>query len=121
MLNKEERQQALKARKDLYYSLGYDLMNIKEKLANLKKNRGQSPAFKMLMLAIDMMDSQIRDDFARYGRRIRFNDNSDNCLLLQKSLNREKKKNADLEKTIEKAKTSSGLFIDFVRSKLCMK
>ena len=121
MLNKEERQKALKARQKVYYSLEYDLKCMRDKLLDMKKNRGHSQAFKMLMIAIDMMSNQVRDDHTRYERRIRFNDNSDNCRLLQESLNREKKKNADLEKRIEEAKTSSGLFISFVRKNLGMK
>lgn len=37
---------------------------------------------------------------------------------LQKSLNREIKKNTELEKKIDEAKTSSGLFIDYVRKRI---
>ena len=121
MLNKEERKQALQARKELYYSLDYDLQCMKDKLLNLKKNRGHSPAFRMLVISIDLMSQQVRDDHSRYERRIRFNDNSDSCLQLQESLNRANKKNAALEKKIEEAKTSSGLFIDFVREKMGLK
>ena len=121
MLNKQERQAALRARKDLYYSLSYDLTHMRDKIEGLKKHRGHSSAFKMLILAIDMMSEQVRNDFNRYERRMRFNDNSDNCILLQKALNREKENNLALERKIEEAKTSSGLFIDFVRSKLGIK
>ena len=120
-MNTEERQQKLNDRKKLYYSLDSDLYSMREKLKNLEKHRGQSLAFKMLIIAIDMMTEQVRRDFSRYEKRISAASTNDNLKLVQASLNREKVKNAALEKKIEEAKTSSGLFIDFVREKLNIK
>jgi len=120
-MNKEEREQKLKDSKELYYSLESDLYCIRDKLTYLKKNRGHSPAFRMLVIAIDLMSDQVRSDHNRYVRRIRRADSSEDVSFMQKALNREKLKNSVLEKKIEEAKTSSGLFIDFVREKLHLK
>ena len=51
----------------------------------------------MLLNAIDLMSEQIRNDFSRYEKRVRNSDNSDTCIEMQKALNREKLKNAELE------------------------
>ena len=105
-MDKADRAEKLKERQRAYYSLDNSLHDMREKLSSLKKHKGHSIAFKMLLNAIDLMSEQIRNDFSRYEKRVRNSDNS------------EKLKNAELEKKIEEAKTSSGLFIDFVRSKL---
>ncbi len=118
---KEERAAKLKERTDFYCSLKWDLYGIREKITSISKHRGHSPAFKVLVSAIDVMCGQIERDEQRYSRRIRESDNGDICIELQQSLNRANKKNAELEKKIEEAKTSSGLFIDFVRDKLNLK
>lgn len=118
-LSKEERQQKLKAREDSYYSLRYDLDSMQWRLRDLKGYRGgRSYAFKMLDIAINLALEQITKDYDRYVRRIRRIDACEDVSFMQKALNREKEKNAVLEKKIEEAKTSSGLFIDFVRKKL---
>lgn len=118
-LNKEERQQKLKAREDSYYSLRNELDSMQWKLRDLKGYRGgRSYAFKMLDIAINLALEQITKDYDRYVRRIRRIDACEDVSFMQKALNREKEKNAVLEKKIEEAKTSSGLFIDFVRKKL---
>lgn len=117
-MDKADRAEKLKERQRAYYSLDNSLHDMREKLSSLKKHKGHSIAFKMLLNAIDLMSEQIRNDFSRYEKRVRNSDNSDTCVEMQKALNREKLKNAELEKKIEEAKTSSGLFIDFVRSKL---
>ena len=118
---KADRAEKLKERQRAYYSLDNNLYDMREKLSSLEKHKGHSIAFKMLLNAIDLMSEQIRNDFSRYEKRVRNSDNGDTCIEMQKALNREKLKNAELEKKIEEAKTSSGLFIDFVRSKLGMK
>ena len=117
-MDKQERAAKLKERQKAYYALDSDLYNMREKLVLIKSHRGNSLAFRMLINAIDLMSEQVRCDFSRYEKRIRTADNSDTLSDVQKSLNREKLKNAELEKKIEEAKTSSGLFIDFVREKL---
>ena len=118
---KEEQAKKLQDRKDFYYSLRWDLYGIRDKMTSIKKHRGHSNSFKVLVSAIDVMCEQIERDEQRYSRRIREANNSDICIELQQSLNRANKKNADLEKKIEEAKTSSGLFIDFVRKQLNFK
>lgn len=118
-MNKEERAQKLKDREDSYYSLRNDLDSIRWKLKDLGAHRGaRSYSFKMLNIAINLSLDQVRSDYDRYVRRIRRMDSNEDVSFMQKALNREKEKNAKLEKQIEEAKTSSGLFIDFVREKL---
>jgi hypothetical protein len=120
-LAKKERQQKLKDRETAYYSLRNGLDSMKYNLNNLRKGRGHSSAFKMLDIAIDLMLDQVNSDYNRYVRRISRMDSNEDVSFMQKALNREKEKNTILEKKIEEAKTSSGLFIDFVREKLGMK
>ena len=118
-LNKEERQKRIKAKEDSYYSLRNDLDSVQWRLRDLKGYRGGSSyAFKMLDIAINLALEQIRRDYDRYVRRLRRIDACEDVSFMQQALNREKKKNAVLEKKIEEAKTSSGLFVDFVRKKL---
>lgn len=120
-MNKQERADALKKREKAYYSLRRKLSYIKDSLNELKSHRGHSVAFKMLMLAIDAMQDQIRKGYIRYEARILSQSNHDTLLDMSQSLNREIIKNKALEKKIEEAKTSSGLFIDFVREKMWLK
>ncbi|HHZ94190.1 MAG TPA: hypothetical protein EYN67_01230 [Flavobacteriales bacterium] len=120
-MDKEERAKRLKEKEDTYYSLRNKLDSIKWDIRNINQNKQRSNAFKMLNIAIDLSLEQVNKDYNRYVRRIRISDMSDDVSFMQKALNREKLKNAELEKKIEEAKTSSGLFIDFVRSKLGMK
>lgn len=117
-LSKELRDEKLEARKKAYYSLDSDLYSMREKMRYIDGFKGNSTACRMLVLAIDAMSDQVRKDFYRYEKRIKAADMGDDLILVQKALNREKTKNAILEKKIEEAKTSSGLFIDFVREKL---
>ena len=120
-MNKESRNLRVEERKRIYYSLDSDLLGVQDKMISIRRNRGHSPAFKMLLIAIQLMRDQVQKDHARYERRIRRIDDREVSKFLQNSLNREKEKNAILEKKIEEAKTSSGLFIDFVREKLNFK
>lgn len=118
-MNKEERQKKIKAKEESYYSLRSDLDNMLWRLKDLKGYRGgRSYAFKMLDTAINLALEQIRKDYDRYVIRIRRIDANEDVGFMQKALNREKIKNAELQKKIEEAKTSSGLFIDCVRKKL---
>lgn len=118
MMTKDELKKKRKAQKDLYYSLSHELYNMKYKLQNLKGQRGHSLAFRQLILAIDAMEQQIRDDHSRYERRFRSISNGDVALELQQALNRERAKREELEKKIKEASESSGLFISYVRKKL---
>ena len=120
-MNKEERAKKAQEKQEEYYSLRNDLGEMKFKLNRLRKEKGRSRPFMMLNASIDLMLYQVESDYNRYIRRIRIADSSDTVIFMQKALNREKEKNAILEKKIEEAKTSSGLFIDFVREKLGFK
>jgi hypothetical protein len=117
-MNKEERAKRLEEKEDTYYSLRNKLGSIKWDIRHINQNKQRSNAFEILNIAIDLSLEQVNKDYNRYVRRIRISDMSDDVSFMQKALNREKLKNAELEKKIEEAKTSSGLFIDFVRSKL---
>ena len=120
-LTKEERAQKLKEKEDAYYSLRNKLDSINWTLREISDGKKRTYSFKLLSIAINLALDQVTKDYNRYVRRIRIMDNSEQVSLMQKALNREKEKNAVLEKKIEEAKTSSGLFIDFVREKLRIK
>ncbi len=120
-LTKEERAAKLKAKEDAYYSLRNELDSINWTLRRISEGKKRTYAFKLLAIAINLTLEQIKNDYDRYVRRIRRMDASEDVALIQRSLNRANKKNAELEKKIQEAKTSSGLFIDFVRDKLNLK
>lgn len=117
-MNQDERKKAHEQRKQLYYSLENDLWRIEIKLSNLKKNRGQTPAFKNLMIAVEMMREQIRRDYLRYENRINAANAKDQVSEMQKALNRERAKREELEKQVKEATESSGLFIKYARKAL---
>ena len=118
-MTKEERDKKLKEKEESYYSLSNKFSSIRWELTNIKGYRGgRSRAFKMLIMSLDLATEQVESDYNRYVRRIRIINVSDDLSFMQKALNREKEKNIDLEKKIEEAKTSSGLFISFVRKQL---
>ena len=119
-LTKEERAARLEKKKDEHYTLRNEIYYLRDKVSRLGK-RKHSPAYKVVVSALDMLNNQVEQDYNRYVRRLRVADATEAAQELQQSLNREKKKNAELEKKIEEAKTSSGLFIDFVREKLNLK
>jgi len=118
---KEERAKKIKEKGDAYYSLRNKLDDIRWQLKSINDSKKRTHAFKLLYIAIDLSLEQIRKDHDRYVRRIRRADSNEDVKFIQKALNREKAKNAKLENKIEEAKTSSGLFIDFVREKIGMK
>ena len=120
-MNKEERSKKLETQKKAYYSLRNKLNDINWQLRGINEGRKRTYAFKLLDIAINLALEQVNKDYDRYVRRIRRADASEDVKFMQKALNREKQKTAELEKKIEEAKTSSGLFIDFVRNKLNMK
>ena len=110
---------AQKAERDRkYYSLRSDIRYMKENLVDIKFGRGHTNAFKLLMIALDGFEDQICKDYDRYVKRVGSIVKRDELKELQQSLNRERKIRADLENKIEEAKTSSGLFVDYVRKKL---
>ena len=120
-MDKEERAKKLKEKEEAYYSLRNKLDSINWELRDVSEGKKRTYAFKLLGIAINLALDQVNKDYNRYVRRIRTADMSDDVMFMQKALNREKQKTAELEKKIEEAKTSSGLFIDFVRSKLNIK
>ena len=64
------------------------------------------------------MEEQVQLDLYRYEKRIGKMSERDEIASLQKSLNRERLKREKLEKKVNEAKESSGLFIKYVREKL---
>lgn len=118
MITKEERQVKIKEQEQAYYSLRNELDGLTWSLRRINEGKNRKYEFKLLKIAINLTLEQIRKDHERYVRRIRAKDASEDVKFMQKALNREKEKNAILEKKIEEAKTSSGLFIDFARKKL---
>ena len=120
-MDSDERKKRLKKRNDTLMTASAKLQNIRWILDDLQVYLGRSPEFKMLDTSIDLMTNKIHDDLSYFERRIEISKDREGVKFMQKALNREKEKNAKLEKKIEEAKTSSGLFIDFVREKLGMK
>lgn len=114
----EKARKNLEERERLYSDLKWNLRGMQDNLKALKRFRGHSSAFKNLMIAIDIMQNQIESDHFRYKAIDQRRSDKEEVAEMQKSLNREKLKNAELEKKIEEAKTSSGLFIEFCRNKL---
>lgn len=108
----------MEERSRAYYSLRSGVYSIRREMQDLKKHRGHSPAFKLLIIALDMFDDQVSRDYDRYERRIKAIERKDVITELQQSLNRERAKRQQLEVKIQEATTSSGLFIKYVREKL---
>ena len=117
MISKGERAAKLKDKSDKYNRIHYKLEELKYELTNIFGHKG-GRKYGLLALAIDSAQDQLKLDYDRYVRRIRTLDNSDAMRSLQKSLNRERKKSAELEEKIDEARTSGGLFIDYVKNKL---
>lgn len=118
MTTKEERQAKIKEQEQTYYSLRNELDSLTWSLRRINEGKKRKYEFKLLKIAINLTLEQVKKDHERYVRQIRSQDANEDVRFMQKALNREKEKNAILEKKIEEAKTSSGLFIDFVREKL---
>lgn len=117
-MEKESIREALEEKKRRYYSLRYKLEGIKSELLHLKKHRGHTPAFKQLLISIDMMQDQVQSDFNRYEKGVKRIEERREIKSLQNSLSREQKKRLELETKIKEATESSGLFIRYVREKL---
>lgn len=117
-MTKEERKKYLEDRKQEYYKLRLDLECWYMKLSRMEKYRGNSTAFKQLLLSISLMQEQCRADHERILASIARVNQRKEMADLQNSLNRERTKREALEKQIKDASESSGLFIKYVRSKL---
>jgi hypothetical protein len=107
-----------KERMDFYYSLRNDCSQFRHKLMDLKKHRGHSAPFRVILAALEVFDDQINNDHQRYTKRIRVSKEKPIIKELQDSLNRERAKREELEKQIKEATTSSGLFIKYVKKAL---
>ncbi|YP_010660204.1 hypothetical protein PP590_gp47 [Pseudoalteromonas phage HS1] len=112
--NEESRER----RKKAYYQLAHDIQMMRYKMNEIKRHRGHSPAFKNLMLAFDIFEDQVSQDFSNYEKNIKKNEITADNRQLQNSLNRERKLRHELELKIKEASESSGLFISYVRKKL---
>jgi hypothetical protein len=107
-----------KERMEFYYSLRDDCCQFRHKLMDLKKHKGHSAPFRVILAALEVFDDQISNDYQRYAKRIRANNEKPIIKELQNSLNRERAKREELEKQIREATTSSGLFIKYVKKAL---
>jgi|TARA_R110000850_G_scaffold247757_1_gene372706 hypothetical protein len=118
MLDKELLKKQANERRQKYYSTRSHISGMKYHLQDLESHRGNSSAFKLLMIALDTYDRQVLDDYRRYEMRIGRIDIKDEVKEMQTILNRERLKREELEKQIKEATTSSGLFIKYVRKAL---
>ena len=116
-MDKSKREVELSKRKSQLNKLKNEVYYMRDKLSSFSKNK-HSPAYKVALSALDVLSNQIEQDYNRYVKRIWSDEASQEVEFMQKALNREKAKNFELEQEIEKAKTSSGLFVEFVRKKL---
>jgi len=116
-MNKSEWDANLKKKKDEYNKMRDEVYFMRSNLSSFSKNK-HSPAYKVALSALDVLSNQIDQDYNRYIKRINRIGVGQEVKFMQKALNREKAKNFELEQKIEEAKTSSGLFVDFVRKKL---
>jgi len=118
-MNESEREARLNKKKDEFNEMKREVYYMRDKLSSFGKNK-YSPAYKVALSALDVLSNQIEQDYSRYVKRIERIGIRQEIEFMQKALNREKTKNFELEQKIEEAKTSSGLFVDFVRKKLKM-
>lgn len=117
-MKQESREDKLRESEKKYYDLRSKLGYFRRELIDLKKHRGHSSAFRNLLSSIEIMEDKIKEDYMRYALLIRKADVRDEVREIQNALNRERTKREELESKIEEAKTSSGLFIKYVRGKL---
>jgi hypothetical protein len=111
-----EREEAKKR----YYELESMCSVVLTQMRCIKRFRGRSDEFSLLEISLNKFIDKVRKDFDRYEKRVTKHNERDIVADMQKSLNRERKLREALEKEIEDAKTSSGLFISYVRNKLKM-
>ena len=116
-MNESEREARLNKKEDEYNEMKCEVYYLRDKLSSFGKNK-HSPAYKVALSALDVLSNQMERDYSRYVKRIERIGIRQEIEFMQKALNREKTKNFELEQKIEEAKTSSGLFADFVRKKL---
>ena len=116
-MNKSEREAKLNRKKDEFNELKNEVYYMRDKLSSFSKNK-HSPAYRVALSALDVLSNQIEQDYNRYIKRIDRICARQEVEFMQKALNREKAKNLELEQKIEEAKTSSGLFADYLRKKL---
>ena len=117
-MDTEDRKRLSDIRKLKYYSLRGKIEDMRYVLKDAYSDRGKSPAYIASMASLELLQKQVREDFSRYEKRIDTSSQKDEVALIQKALNRERLKRETLEAKIEEAKTSSGLFIKYVRGKL---
>ena len=113
---KKERQESTQR----YYALRDQVNNMKFHLQSLRKHRGHSDAYRLLIIALDGFRDQISRDHRVIERRNRIISDKNLSAELQTVLNRERKKRFELEAKMKEASESSGLFISYVRKALKM-
>lgn len=114
----EEKTKYHNKQKEKFYKMKGKLESIKHELFGFKSTRGHSEEYKLLEIALNKMIDKINVDHQRYKLRIKRQYEKDIVKDLQQSLNRERKLRHDLEKKVEEASISGGLFIKYVRNKL---
>ena len=118
MTDLEGRKKLLKDRQEKYYSLRGKIRDMRYILEDIFRTRGTSAAYIASVASLELLQGQIHEDYLRYERRFNKATQRDDVASIQKALNRERLKREALESKIEEAKTSSGLFIKYVKSKL---
>tara|TARA_R110002153_G_scaffold160608_1_gene312963 strand:- start:201 stop:587 length:387 start_codon:yes stop_codon:yes gene_type:complete len=113
---KKERQKSTES----YYALRNEIDDMKFNLQSLRKHRGHSDAYRLLIIALDGFRDQISRDHRAIERRNRIMSDKNLTAELQTALNRERKKRFELEAKMKEALESSGLFISYVRKALKM-
>jgi len=111
---KKERQKSTES----YYALRNEIDDMKFNLQSLRKHRGHSDAYRLLIIALDGFRNQISRDHRAIERRVRITADKQLAAELQNALNRERKKRFELEAKMKEASVSSGLFIAYVRKAL---
>lgn len=109
--------QSQKQFQEKYYELDNACWTFRQHLSEVKGFKGGSAEFKMLELALSKFQDKLRKDYDLCERLKRREQNICTVKEMQQALNRERKIRHELEKEIEEAKRSSGLFISYVRSK----
>lgn len=111
------REEVLKEREKEYVKISNDIYYFRDKLSCYKRISKSSLAFKQLDLALKGVLKEIETETSKYKEILDNKSLRKEMKQLQQALNREKAKNFKLEKDIEEAKTSSSLFIKYVKEK----
>lgn len=87
-------------------------------LLAIKKFKGHSPEFKLLEIAISKFEQQAENNSNRLRASRQIREAKNEIKQMQESLNRERKLRHELEKKVEEASVSGGLFVQYVKRTL---